>query len=59
MTPAQKTENVLGIVKEARRWYTREEFVGITNILWDAIDASERAALPEQQQAELLPDGGR
>lgn len=49
MTPAQKTENVLATVKEARRWFTRAEYIGMANILWDALDASDNTATPEQQ----------
>jgi hypothetical protein len=44
MTKDQKTENVLSTVREARRWFQREEFVGMVNFIWDGLDGATGVA---------------
>lgn len=54
MTPAQKTDDVIKTVKEARKNYSnRSEFVAMVNIIWDALDGADAIAEPDELQRDL------
>lgn len=54
MTPKQKVEHVWEIVKEARQaQFTREQFVAITNRIWDAVEGGEQDAAAVQRTLTL------
>lgn len=49
MTPQQKVEHVWNVVRNARQnQFTRQQFVSITNRLWDAVEGGESDAAPQQ-----------
>lgn len=54
MTPQQQVDLIRTQIKEAARWMTREQFVTVVNLQWDAQTASEAALQPRQ---ELLTFG--
>jgi hypothetical protein len=54
MTPQQKVDYMLKVVKDARQQqFTREQFVTVTNRLWDALDGAETDAGAVQQTLRL------
>lgn len=50
MTKQQKTEEVLAIVREARKRYTRDEFVAMTKEIWNGLDAAQTVAVENTPQ---------
>lgn len=58
MTPEQKVENTIATVREARRWYKREEFVSMVNIVWDAVELSEKTAVEASTPVDAFAPGG-
>jgi hypothetical protein len=55
MTPQQKSEHVLAAVKEARRWFTRNEYCSMVRTLWTALDSAESASTEAQENAAPIP----
>jgi hypothetical protein len=49
MTKEQKTKYVLGIVTETRRFFVREELVGMVNFIWDGLDGADSVAREPNQ----------
>lgn len=45
MTKEQKVESALATVREARRWHTRDEYVGIIKDIWDGLDSAQTKAI--------------
>lgn len=57
MTPQQRTDWIIGLVKEARRWdISREDFVGSFNQMYDAVEGVENRLTPAAQSEMLLSE---
>lgn len=53
MTKQQKVDDILKTVHDAKRWYTREEFVGMVNQIWDALVGAEATAVDGAPTADV------
>lgn len=53
MTKQQKVEAVLSQVKEARRWYTKDEYMQMQDRIWDGLDRAEVIAKDGAPQPQL------